>query len=615
MLNRSNIDTSNYLIRQLPQATAFINQDLELVHVSDSWEMEFHKKLAISANTIPELDSRLGWHWGQELEPCLNGKSLSGVQHYNHPIYGERWMQWHAKPWFGDDENIVGAIVQVSDATEMQLKQQELDKTQALLNEKASMARIGSWEIDLEANAVKWSVMTKEILEVPEDFEPTIDCGLDFFKHGHSKNTAAMSVYRATQDGTPWKEKLQLTTHEGREIWVLYSGKPVYRKGKITGVIGTLQDIDEQAKHETRIKASENLLKTIIDNLPLKICFKDTQFRNILVNKAECEYMGVKNEKELLGKTDYDFFEHEVAEKSHNEDLMVLGSLRPLLAKETINVKKNGVVTNFLTSKIPLSDEDGNAYGVVTISTDITDLKRNEEKLRSLINVTSLQNKKLINFAHIVSHNLRSHSANFSMLLDFLVQEKDEAEKKNLVQMLIKASNNLLETLDNLNEVVAISSSNAPLKAVPLELKTKAKEVENGLSAFLENHKAAIINLIPEGVMVKAEPNYLESIIKTFITNAVKYRHPDRSPVITLSTHIEGNRRVLSVADNGMGMDLEKHGDKLFGMYKTFHGNSNARGIGLFMAKNQIEAMGGSVTAESQLGKGSVFNIHFNEKI
>ena len=106
----------------------------------------------------------------------------------------------------------------------------------------------------------------------------------------------------------------------------------------------------------------------------------------------------------------------------------------------------------------------------------------------------------------------------------------------------------------------------------------------------------------------------MDSIIHNLLTNAVKYKHPDRNPIISVNTKKEGNKIVLSVKDNGIGIDLRKNGDKLFGMYKTFHANDDARGIGLYITKNQIEAMGGNILVYSEVDKGTTFKVYFNEK-
>ncbi|MNY23066.1 Signal transduction histidine-protein kinase ArlS [compost metagenome] len=112
-------------------------------------------------------------------------------------------------------------------------------------------------------------------------------------------------------------------------------------------------------------------------------------------------------------------------------------------------------------------------------------------------------------------------------------------------------------------------------------------------------------------MIVNYNPAYLESILLNFIYNAIKYSHSDRRPVIDLSCYRENDYQVLQISDNGIGIDLEKHGKELFGMYKTFNGNPDSKGMGLFMSKNQIDAMGGKVTVSSTLNEGTTFKIYF----
>jgi signal transduction histidine kinase len=199
------------------------------------------------------------------------------------------------------------------------------------------------------------------------------------------------------------------------------------------------------------------------------------------------------------------------------------------------------------------------------------------------------------------------------MLLDFLSSETDATEQKKIVEMLTMASDNLLETLGNLNEVISINS-NVGQEKVPVRLNDKIASVRNNLSSFLRHHNAKIINQVSDETYVKVVPAYLDSILMNFITNAVKFRDPKREPEIRISTSVNEDYTILRIADNGLGIDLKKHGSKLFGMYKTFHENAEARGIGLYITKNQVEAMEGKITTTSKVGKGTTFNIHFNEK-
>jgi len=615
MLRETRTSTNNYLIKQLPRATVFINSKFQVVHASDKWITDFDfAKRNVIGKTIHQLFDSVSSEWQQVLEACLSGHGGEiGKEHYLDKEKNEKWFEWINIPWYDDKENIIGVIIQTEDITARAQDEHRLEKLEILLEEKAQIAKMGSWEYDAIKERLYWCNMTKKIHEVPTDHIPDINEGINFYKEGYSRNTISMAFYKAMETGTPWNEKLQLITACGNEIWVISAGKPLIKNGKYIGLIGTFQDITDHVLTEMKTKESENLLRTVVDNLPLNVYIKDLESRKILVNKSECDYLGVESPQKLLGKSDFDLYDKEIAQISRDEDLSVLNSLKPLLARETINIKKDGTSTTFLTSKIPLKGDDGKPYGLLGISLDISDLKQKEGELRDLINVTSLQNKKLINFAHIISHNLRSHTANFSMLLDFLVMEKDEKEKNNIVKMLIKASDNLLETLENLNDVVAISA-NVNQEKKPVNLNDKLNKVEQNLAAFLKNNNAKIINTIPNDSIVEVIPAYVDSILMNFITNAVKYKDPQRDPIIKLSLKKNDTHSILSIEDNGLGIDLEKYGDKLFGMYKTFHKNPDARGIGLYITKNQIEAMNGKIITCSEVGKGTTFNIYFNEK-
>ena len=614
MLKGSQISTISYLIKQLPKATVFVNMRSEIVYVSDKWLEEFNfSDQILSGKKIFTLLNRTSNEGRQALKACLQGENPKSTIEYSLFLVSEKQYEWTYSTWYDDDENIIGAIIQSEDITHLKQTELQLEKRELLLDEISENGDIGCWEYDAVQDKVTWCEPTRAILEVSPDFEPNIENGINFYKIGYSRNTISMALDRAMRDGTPWKEKLQITTAKGNDKWVIVAGRPLFNNNKFIGLIGTFQNINEHVVSEIKTKESQQLLRTLIDNLPLNVFMKDIQSRKILVNKHELKFCGVEHEKDIIGKDDFDFMDENSALRSQEEDRYVMTTLKPILDQEKVVTRKDGKSITFLTSKIPLMNDVDEVIGIIGFSLDISNIKQKEEELKNLINVTSLQNKKLINFAHIVSHNLRSHTANFSMLLDFLVEENDESEKETIIGMLTHASDNLLETLENLNEVVAISS-NVNLEKEPVNINNKLTAIEQNLSVFLKNYDAKIINSISDDVSIQAIPAYIESIFMNFITNAVKYSSPERKPIIKLSSTSKNGYTIVSIEDNGLGIDLKKYGSKLFGMYKTFHTNKDAKGMGLYIAKNQIEAMGGKVMVCSEVGKGTIFNIYFNEK-
>ncbi|MGB5554414.1 MAG: PAS domain-containing sensor histidine kinase [Flavobacteriaceae bacterium] len=610
-MKTNKIFTANYLVRQLPQATAFINKKFEFVYVSDLWNHEFEvDNIDILGKSIYSTLNIKSNDWKNCLKKSIKGTpGKITIRNQNET----KWLEWKNIPWYDEKENIIGAIVQLSDITEHISTGFKLEKLEILFNEKSEITKTGTWEYDAITEKVHWCHITKAIHEVPEDFEPSLELAIGFFMHGYCRNAIFMAIENALSNGFSWSGKLEILTANGMEKTVNVVIKPIFHNEKLFGLIGSYQDVTEQIKAEKKTKENERLLQTLIDNLPISLYIKDRESRKILVNKAECDFVGLGGPEKIIGKNDFDLFEKETAQIARDEDLRLMTTLEPVLAREHICVKKDGSKTTFSVYKVPFFNEQNEVAGVMGMSIDISEIKQKEKELNDLIEVTLKQNKKLIEFAHIVSHNLRSHTANFSMLLGFLIDEENEQEKDKILKMLSHSSDSLLETLNNLNEVVAINT-NLTIEKEMVKLRDYVNMVEENLKGFLINNNAKIRNQISEDVEINVYPSYLKSILMNFITNAIKFKMPNRKPVVILSTRRRNGYTVLSIEDNSSGIDLKKYGDKLFGMYKTFHDHKEAKGIGLYVSKNQILAMNGKVEVDSTVGIGSTFKIYFNEK-
>jgi len=279
---------------------------------------------------------------------------------------------------------------------------------------------------------------------------------------------------------------------------------------------------------------------------------------------------------------------------------------------QRVRTKKNDYKWVLSRGKIIERDDDDNPLRVIGTHTDISIQIEKEQDLNRTLEILSEQNKRLLNFAHIVSHNLRSHAGNFKMLLDIIETEDNPEIIQETLTYIRTNSDDLNETIDNLKELVDLQSDLKPMKE-HLNLFQYLQKMIVLLSEEFVRHNVEYSINIPEHVTVYYNPAYLESVLLNFSTNAVKYSHPKKTPKIHYDFSYEDGIKTLSISDNGLGIDLKKHGELIFGMYKTFHKHPNSRGIGLFMSKNQIEAMGGKVTVESEVGEGTSFKIYFNE--
>ena len=136
-------------------------------------------------------------------------------------------------------------------------------------------------------------------------------------------------------------------------------------------------------------------------------------------------------------------------------------------------------------------------------------------------------------------------------------------------------------------------------------------KVKNSLSVKIYEAEAEIFSEFSEAPKLSYIAHYLESILMNLVSNAIKYKHPERKPIIDVYTLQEDDKITLVVKDNGLGINLEKYGNKIFNMYQTFHDNSDAVGIGLFIVKNQVEILQGTIDVESCEGEGTTFKICF----
>lgn len=219
-------------------------------------------------------------------------------------------------------------------------------------------------------------------------------------------------------------------------------------------------------------------------------------------------------------------------------------------------------------------------------------------------------NSMLLNLFYTVSHNLNSYTANIKMLLDLIDLEDDPAENRKNLDHLRTVSNGLNKTITDLSQIVYVQN-NLDIIKERLNLNEYLNKVKNVIDGFTVEDRLRFMNNVPDSAFVNHNPAYLESILLNFSTNAIKYAHPDRFPMIAFDFSEKDN--VLTIKDNGLGIDLERFGDSLFGLNQTFHQHENANGIGLYITKYQIEAMKGMVTVESKVGIGTTFKIHFSE--
>jgi signal transduction histidine kinase len=367
---------------------------------------------------------------------------------------------------------------------------------------------------------------------------------------------------------------------------------------------------------EDKIKESQNLLQKLTNNIPGAVFqFELTREKRIIfpfVSKGitklfDISQVEIKNEDFDLA---FSFIHKDDIEGFRNS---VLQSAKSLTGWDReFRIISGDDVKWFRGSSLPERKADNSIvwYGYIQ---DINESKIKNDALNRLVEITADQNQRLLNFAYIISHNIRSHTSNISSLLNIWQLAADESEQELYLSMLHQSMEKLEETIFNLNQIITIQRE-LNLPRVELSLKKEVERAVMSVSSDISKFGAQIDILIPNEITVSVVPAYLDSILINLITNTLKYRSNDRALIVKMSAIKQGKNVLLQVADNGRGIDVEKYGAKVFGLYKTFHGNEDARGVGLFLVKNQIESMRGRIELDSTFGEGSTFKVFFNDE-
>ena len=261
------------------------------------------------------------------------------------------------------------------------------------------------------------------------------------------------------------------------------------------------------------------------------------------------------------------------------------------------------------TSFNPIYNEQKEIIGVGCFSRDISVWKKNEEERLLLIQKLLRQNKDLEEFSFITSHNLRSPVSSILGLVQ-IFNRKDSGDQHNntIIESLEKSARNLDETIIDLTKLLDVRHRIDDAKEV-VRFDSVMETVTNMLAIHIEKNSPEI-HADFEVTELFTVKSYITNIFMNLVSNAIKYRKDKIRPVIHISSENTEEGILIKVADNGIGLDLDKYEKKLFTPYKRFHDHVAGKGIGLYLTKSQVDALGGSIKITSSPGKGSTFYIY-----
>lgn len=439
-----------------------------------------------------------------------------------------------------------------------------------------------------------------------------------FFDKIHPNDSLKMSVkmYSYAENKIErWQENYSFMCADGSVKHVLDRGFLVINeKGIPVRMIGAMQDITKQRVEELRLK----LLETVILQSKNAIVITEANETKatiptiVYVNPAFTTITGF-NPKDILGKPATEYFNRNSVKSNLNKLSQALKNKQEYKF-ESHNVRKNGEQYWLNITLLPISNIEGEHSHWISIQREITLEKEREKEREQLINELTQNNKDLKQFSYITSHNLRAPLSNLTGLLDLLNDIPIENKALNEILNGFSSSTKMLnDTINDLAKVIVIkdSLSIAKEKLIIGDILTSTL---HQLSNIISLNKPEIKLSLDKAPEIYTNKTFFESILLNLLTNALKYKAKDKQLKIAISSKELNNKIILTFCDNGIGIDLKRNKDKVFGLYQRFHDYPDSKGLGLYLVKSQVESMGGKIEIESEVNLGTTFTLTFNKE-
>jgi PAS domain S-box-containing protein len=379
-------------------------------------------------------------------------------------------------------------------------------------------------------------------------------------------------------------------------------------EGNITTVYFRSRDITAQKIAEKVLLDNERKLKTVYENSIQFLTVLDLDRKFIWFNKNARD-----RSPAVFGK---DLIVGEVAESYIAKEYRTgfVENFNKAVAGETITYTRKYALNNapfFLElSLAPVYNNDNTVVGVALTGINVTKHKEYEDYLKRINLELVQQNEKLNQYSYIISHNLRGPIATLMGLVQVFEQCRHESDQLDeIMRHVYKSAVNLDSIIKDLNTVVTNSGQEGNLKTT-IDLKEECEGIIFLLASQIEKASAEFIIDFEQYPILFSIKSYIHSILYNLIYNAIKYRRTHVTPVIRIQSYIENDGMLcIECTDNGLGIDLDKFGSRLFGFYKRFHTHVEGKGLGLHLVKKQVELLGGRIEVQSVVDEGSTFRI------
>lgn len=373
----------------------------------------------------------------------------------------------------------------------------------------------------------------------------------------------------------------------------------------IQGLVVNLHDITSLKEAEVKLRRQQQEQQIIFDSVPAIITFKDTYNRVLRANRLAASFYGLAK-ADIEGKTLYEL-NPLFAAKYHKEDIEIITSgIARLNITEKIMLP--GGQTKWLqTNKIPYYDEQGETSGIIIFAQEITAQRSTEDELRSTLEELKWRNHELDSYFYKVSHDLRAPLCSIEGLINLMKTEEDVHMNNHYLELIERS----VYKLDNFIKTI-LNHSNAlhtPAQVAKIDFTHLVSSCLDELGYLPQHAKVKATVTVNSGTVFYNDATRIAIVFKHLISNSLKFYNPyAEASFLHIHVSVTPAKALITLEDNGIGI-AKKYLPKVFNMFFKATGKSEGAGLGLYVVKQTIEKLGGSISVKSECGKGTTFKL------
>lgn len=586
-----------------PAALAMLDTEMRYMLTSKSWIKDYNlKQEDIIGKSHYEVFPTIPQNWKDVHQRCLKGAyEKSDLDWFTDENGNVIYNRWNIRPWYKASGEIGGIIMFTQVITEMV-------ESEMKFKDLVEKSQVGVFIM----HGRKLAYTNPRITEIfGYDADELIGMEATEFIHESFHSFIEKNYQRRLSgENQSFHYEAIAVCKNKKEIWVEVFSNSTQYKGR-QAIIGTVIDITDRKIAEEKLKQSEANLSSVFDNTNVGHLLLDKDYNVIASNNTfNQRFRDPLHIDFVMNNNFLAWLSPERREVIKNHFQKVITEMEPFEYEVNYSFENDPSVVNFNVSLSPVLDKE-KLIGFCLSAYDNTKRKMMEVERQQIINDLLQRNKDLEQFAYMLSHNLRAPLANIKGAGDILCNmQLDETERAEYTTGLYDAVLKLDNVIEDMNTILYVKK-NITENYENINLAKIIDEVKASIHEQIKQEKVEIECNFEGFTEIYSLRTYIYSIFHNLISNSIKYRRADASPVIKITTVKTDNKLAILFRDNCSGINMDRNKDKVFGLYNRFHKNIDGKGMGLYMVKTQVETLRGKISLTSEVNKGTEFLIEF----